>query len=381
LNKSPATPPGPWDRVPADVARALRPALPTVVDDVIAAVQDAVPVYSHLDPTVRQGVLVALDAFLELCEGGEPGLPGRDVYIEFGRAERRNGRSLEALLAAYRAGARQAWSGLAEAGERAGLDPRSMYTLAEAIFAFIDEISAASAEGHALEESLVAHEVARHRRRLLEALLTDQPSPDELTRLAAAAEWEVPERLAALALDAPAARMPPDAVVGDVAGRAWAIVPDPGAPGRRAELERALRGGAGGLGPAVEPIRAAESAHRAGLALELAGDDGGLVVADERLLDLVLRSDGGLAADLAARALAPLADLPATQRTRLVETLAAWLDAHGQARPAAERLHVHVQTVRYRLDQLRDLLGDALDDPARRLELQLALRVSATADG
>jgi hypothetical protein len=357
------------------VARALRPALPGVVDDVIAAVQDAVPVYSDLDPTVRQGVLVALDAFLELCEGGEPGLPGRDVYLQFGRAERRNGRSLEALLAAYRAGARQAWSGLADAGERAGLDSRSMYTLAEAIFAFIDEISAASAEGHALEESRVAHELGRHRRRLLEALLTDQQSPEELKRLAAAAEWEVPDRLAALALDAPEARMPPDTVVGDVAGRAWAIVPDPEAPGRRAELERALRGGAGGLGPAVEPARAADSAHRAALALELATQGGGLVVADERLLDLVLRSDSELAGDLAARALAPLDELPANQRARLLDTLAAWLDAHGEARPAAERLHVHVQTVRYRLDQLRDLLGDALDDPARRLELQLALRV------
>ncbi|MEA2256376.1 MAG: hypothetical protein QOG35_2421, partial [Solirubrobacteraceae bacterium] len=139
--------------------------------------------------------------------------------------------------------------------------------------------------------------------------------------------------------------------------------------------QRALRGGAGGLGPAVEPARAADSAHRAALALGLATQGGGLVVADERLLDLVLRTDTELAGDLAARALAPLDELPANQRARLVDTLAAWLDAHGEARPAAERLHVHVQTVRYRLDQLRDLLGDALDDPARRLELQLALRV------
>jgi DNA-binding PucR family transcriptional regulator len=36
---------------------------------------------------------------------------------------------------------------------------------------------------------------------------------------------------------------------------------------------------------------------------------------------------------------------------------------------------VHVQTVRYRLGQLRDLLGDTLDDPRGRLELALALEV------
>jgi DNA-binding PucR family transcriptional regulator len=38
---------------------------------------------------------------------------------------------------------------------------------------------------------------------------------------------------------------------------------------------------------------------------------------------------------------------------------------------------VHVQTVRYRVGQLRDVLGDALDDPRARLELALALRVAA----
>jgi DNA-binding PucR family transcriptional regulator len=43
----------------------------------------------------------------------------------------------------------------------------------------------------------------------------------------------------------------------------------------------------------------------------------------------------------------------------------------------AERLGLHVQTVRYRLKGLRELLGDALDDPDERFELALALRVGA----
>jgi hypothetical protein len=364
--------------VPAEAARALRPALPEVVDEVIAAVQEAVPVYSGgLDPTVRNGVHLALDAFLSVVEGGDPGrLPGREVYVRFGRAEHRNGRSMDALLAAYRAGARRAWRALAAAGDRAGLDPRALYALAEAIFAFIDEISSASAEGHAFEESLVARELASRRRALLEAVLAEpQPPAEEIARLAAVADWAVPPSAGVLAFDAPAARMPPEAVVGEVGGRYWALVPDPEAPGRRDELSRALRGGSGGLGPAVALTRAADSARRAALALEIAGE-GELVVASERLLDLVLVGDVGLSGDLAARALAPLDELPAGQRTRLVETLAAWLDAHGEARPAADALHVHVQTVRYRLDRLREVLGDdALDDAERRLELALSLRV------
>jgi DNA-binding PucR family transcriptional regulator len=37
---------------------------------------------------------------------------------------------------------------------------------------------------------------------------------------------------------------------------------------------------------------------------------------------------------------------------------------------------VHEQTVRYRLAQLRELLGDALDDPRARFELELSLRAA-----
>jgi DNA-binding PucR family transcriptional regulator len=81
------------------------------------------------------------------------------------------------------------------------------------------------------------------------------------------------------------------------------------------------------------------------------------------------------AASLAARRLAALDTLPSSTRARLLETLEAWLDTQGEVRPAAERLHVHVQTVRYRLRQLEELLGDALSDPSGRLELALALRV------
>ncbi|MBC8092791.1 MAG: helix-turn-helix domain-containing protein, partial [Pseudonocardia sp.] len=54
-------------------------------------------------------------------------------------------------------------------------------------------------------------------------------------------------------------------------------------------------------------------------------------------------------------------------------TLRAWLDAHGDVTATAAALHVHPQTVRYRLAQLRDTFGDALDDPTTRLELAVAL--------
>ncbi|CAA9508190.1 MAG: Transcriptional regulator, CdaR-family [uncultured Solirubrobacteraceae bacterium] len=39
-----------------------------------------------------------------------------------------------------------------------------------------------------------------------------------------------------------------------------------------------------------------------------------------------------------------------------------------------EALGVHPQTVRYRVRQLKELFGEALDDPEARFELALALR-------
>jgi DNA-binding PucR family transcriptional regulator len=40
----------------------------------------------------------------------------------------------------------------------------------------------------------------------------------------------------------------------------------------------------------------------------------------------------------------------------------------------AEDLHVHAQTVRYRMGRLRELYGERLDDPRAVLELVLALQ-------
>ena len=42
----------------------------------------------------------------------------------------------------------------------------------------------------------------------------------------------------------------------------------------------------------------------------------------------------------------------------------------------AALLHVHPQTVRYRMNQVRDAFGDDLDDPARAVEILLAARAA-----
>ena len=80
-------------------------------------------------------------------------VPRSDVYRRLGRGEMRAGRSLDALLSAYRAGARVTWRRVAAAGEASGLEPATLYLLAESIFAYIDVLSAESAEGYASEQT------------------------------------------------------------------------------------------------------------------------------------------------------------------------------------------------------------------------------------
>jgi PucR C-terminal helix-turn-helix domain/GGDEF-like domain len=74
------------------------------------------------------------------------------------------------------------------------------------------------------------------------------------------------------------------------------------------------------------------------------------------------------------RLLEPLLRDPARGDTA-IRTLQVWLDERGSLARAGERLHLHKNAVSYRMRQIREQLADIdLDDPDRRLELQLACR-------
>ena len=94
---------------------------------------------------------------------------------------------------------------------------------------------------------------------------------------------------------------------------------------------------------------------------------------DEHLDAMVVHRDDRLLTALRRHYLAPLAALPESTRDRLAETLKSWLMNMGNRKAVADELHVHPQTVRYRLTQLHELFGSGLDDPATRAALFLAL--------
>jgi hypothetical protein len=390
----------PWEGLPPEVADVLRPELPGLADEIVAELSRGVPDYARplegpFGQALRTGVEEALGRFTTIVES--PGLDldaGREVYVNLGRGEMRAGRSLDALLAAYRLGARVAWRRLAAAGERARLSPRTLYTLAEAIFAYIDELSADSIEGYAREQAAAAGALQRRRQRLAAILVQDPPAaPATVEAAASNAAWRLPRSLAALVVEAEgetagagpapgeqadrlALRLGPEALVAHVAPFIVALVP---APADRRELERAVRDRRAALGPEVPWQEGAVSFARAREVLRLAGDggidDGGsLLVAESHKLTLLLGADRRLARDVAESALAPLAAETELSQERLGSTLDAWLRHRGRTEAVARALHVHPQTVRYRLARLRELFGSRLDDPDGRFELELALR-------
>jgi hypothetical protein len=387
----------PWAAVPPEVAAVLRPELPALADEIVAELSHGVPDYARplegpFGQALRRGVEEALGRFTSMVENPEADRDeGREVYLNLGRGEMRAGRSLDALLAAYRLGARVAWRRLAAAGERGGLQPHTLYALAEAIFAYIDELSADSIEGYAREQAAAAGTLQRRRQRLAALLVQEPPAaPVTVEAEAASAAWRLPRSLAALVVDAEgsgeqadrlALRLGPEVLVAHIAPLVVALVP---ADGRRGELEAAVRGRAAALGPVVTWQEAAVSFARARELLQLARDggiedSGGLLLAEHHNLSLLLGIDRRLARDVADAALAPLEAETEVSKERLGSTLDAWLRHRGRTEAVARALHVHPQTVRYRLARLRELFGSRLDDPDARFELELALRARRVA--
>ncbi len=380
----------PWGELPTALRELLRPGLADVVEEVIAEVRAAVPEYhqpleGEFGMLISQGVTVALEQFVGLL-GCDEDVPDLATSESLGRAEHRAGRTLDALQSAYRVGARVAWRAMAQAGAAEGVEARTMYQLAEAIFAYIDRLAAASVAGFAEAEAMRTGALQARRHALLSLLASGTP-PDraEVDRRAEeAGVVPIPRRVAALAVGVSdpahlARRMPSGSIGAALDPVGVVLITDPEGPGLSGRVRAALRHRRAVLGPTVAWDDAGTSVRRALLAwpVHVAGGLGeeALARTDDHLITLLLAASPRRTAELVARRLGALRDRTPGARERAIATLRAWLDAHGDVSAAAEVLHGHPPTVRYRLSVLRETLGDvALDEPAARLELALALQ-------
>ncbi|MFK0107032.1 helix-turn-helix domain-containing protein [Streptomyces sp. NPDC091217] len=395
---TPSAAPGgfPAAPVPPELVGRLRDQLAAVADEVEEEVRRQVPEYTQpegaLEGRLRTGVVEALTFFVDHIAGpGDQRAAIAETYYELGWKTAAAGRSLEAFQSALRVGGLHAWHLMGRIAEDLGLDSALVSALGELAFRTLHEAAEAATAGYGEARLRDSGELEPRRRRLLGLLLGEQPAPPHAVQeLAHGARWAVPEQVAVVvfATGPIDAEDPPPTPVGALtdldAHPPRLLLPDPDGCGRFDDraLALALDGRPAVLGPTVPLAQAAQSLRWARRALDLV-ERGvllgqGLLRCADHLPALLLRGDEPLLAHLASRALAPLEAVPEAHRERLRETLLAWLLGGSNVPDTAARLHVHPQTVRYRLRQLEQLFGDALHTPDTRLALMLALQAGST---
>lgn len=391
----------PWTALRPQIGELLRPVLAAVAEAALQEIAGQLPTLGgdlggEYGRALRGGIERALDRLLDLLGTSEPALDPRlaELYESFGARESRHDRSLDTLLAAYRIGARVAWARFSEAAMIAGVQIGELAVLAESIFVYIDELSAASASGHARDHAARTGYRDVLRSRLAEALIAGEAASQtaRVKRIADELAWTIPARVAVAVLPLPHASpfagtrlppAPPDVLVLAQDGEILAVLPDPSGPGRRAQLESVLGPDAevyvGTVRPPEEAaisLAHARAVHR--LVLDGVLPRAPVVAAADHLPDLVLHADPRLLSDLTDRTLAPLSRVAPPRREELARTLRSWLAHHGDRVAVAHHLGVHPQTVSYRMAQLSDLFGEALRHPRHQLALAIALEAGTT---
>ena len=391
-----APPPARMPELPARTLDAMKAGLPALTDRMVESVIAEIPAFASAAQDSWRPVIYAsadqlLNALIEQLRGasalGTSAMSMQEVLdtaYGFGRREARQGRPTEVQLAAYRIGVREIWRDWSALAVRDGVGGDEVSIFAETSFAYLDRISAAGVAGHADELARLGLARERDRERLVRALLRDAPA-DDLRLAAEEASWIPPLTLTAVALPRqhhegsrmttadPRTLEVPDDAAELPRGMRILLISNVGGKARAPFLESI--GGTGAVvGPARPWMRANASVRRVVRAAEIPSAQHAAVLdADEFLVELVVGADPEALADLRARALAPLDDLPATTRNRLTDTLRSWLLHHGRRDEIATELYVSPSTVRYRLRQLRDAYGERLQDPRCIAELTVAL--------
>lgn len=387
---------------------------PAVVADLRAAVEDAsqqsvraimedVVVYSEefrhgRSAVLKEAVSMALHGFLDLIEAPGPSTgPTLTTTLgarSLGRSEARAGRSVEAVLAAYRVGARVCWVTFSDVALDHGFAARDLQTFAALTFAYIDDLSAATVAGHTEERSRADQQRSQARTNLGLLILRGARAA-EVDQYARAAELTTPREVGMVLCRAEdtgalTSRLPLRTLVIDQVGlgpegSGWStlVLPDPSeAEWTRARTVSRDAGIRCLVTPVVDRADAPDTWRLASRWVVVPSDPMADAPGPQELVDvlphLVVHGDAVAAAALATTALAPLDEVDPSARERLVETLRLWMLLRGQRSLVAEQLGVHPQTVRYRMTQVRELFGKELDDPRQAAAILLATLVSPT---
>ncbi|MFD2688692.1 PucR family transcriptional regulator [Streptomyces phyllanthi] len=320
------------------------------------------------------------------------------LYARLGAEAARRGRGVDRLQTALRLSSQVACRRFIKDAYRFGWPKETLSHLTDHLFELLARAADAGAQGYARQQGHMASDRERRRARLRDLLVREPASaPEAIAEQARSAEWKLPATLAVVALrpggsplkpnggTARSRILPPDVLADWDAPTPYLIVPDPDSPGGDWLPTLLRRLGPAAIGPTVPPARTATSLRWARHTIALV--ERGILDADRpaRAADHTALLAGALTEDLidttASASLAPLLALPARRRTPLLVTLLTYLQCGDNAVLTGDRLHIHEQTVRYRLRRITELTGHPTHDPAHRLDLMLTLTWLIHAEG
>jgi hypothetical protein len=346
--------------------------------------------YRDDPPRYRENILqlcqLAVRIFLRILVTGRPPGPRELAVVQrVGDAVAGNAEPLEPLLHALRIGARVGWEATLRASLEVGDVPlEELLPLAGQVFEYIDQLSSRIAEAYArrvqadvrsqtLSEGVLFEELVSGRAGAgrVEALNIARPRV-ALALVAGGADRASAQRVADTVNGRLRARFP-RAVVGHRNGLAvWLLArePMPQVLAAAAPAEDV----AFGISAASEDVSLARAVDEAVVAarmgLELAAAGGGRLQDFARIYPhAALRADPVALARCQAALLAPLGGKPA-----LLHTLRVWFEANRSISATARRVHLHRQSVIYRMQRISSLLGVSLDDAEALWRLEAAVR-------
>ncbi|MFC8132165.1 PucR family transcriptional regulator [Streptomyces sp. NPDC057302] len=373
---------------------------PRLVEAVVDAVHEQVPAYTALDggrlPEVRAIAAWATDRLLDhWVTGGAIGDADLRRFRGIAAARAADGRPLQAVLRAYRVAAAVLTDEVAARAPQ--LSAKDAFALAQLLLTAMDTISEEMTTAYAATSERLTGDRDRSLQLLLDDLIAGRhASLGTLGARAARLGVQLPERyslLVAEPVDAKAMDGGPSdisltastalltALGGDAAhgtslatthgSRAVLLLPAASADAVPDVLRRhALRG----CVISGESLDRVAVAHRLATgALDTAPPhahhtDRVLTDADAHVLALLAGHPVVSPDQIGRIVLGPLVD---GARRHLLEALTAYIDT-GSANAAARALHLHPQSVRYRLRRVRDLTSRDPQDPWQRLTLDIA---------
>jgi hypothetical protein len=335
-------------------------------------------------PPQREAIVKAceagLDLFLATAREARPATNEELRRVaQLGILQARSSQSVEPILAAYRIAARVAWDEILRAWRGVpDATPEAMMVTANYVFAALDQVAAEVTKTylHAREQHM--QRGTRAHARLFHALISDNfDSELELQRQALALNTPITPTgyvavVCKLVLGNRDSEWPAEKSTDLDAARHFVIQLQEAAVQRSGAARVRVRAGIGGHHPGLHGI--SRSYLEAQQAIEVGRKlrpDSVVHGHDEVIPHLVLTQNPQLAERFVNHSLGRLIDPKLKNREQLIDTLEAYL-GRGSVKEAAAVLNLHRHTVLYRLEKLRELLGD-LDAPPTRLRLQLAL--------